>query len=368
MNAPAGQRLEGPGLAAHIAQEPAIAFRNVSKSFADAGGAAKVTALDALDFAVPRSSITCIIGRSGAGKSTLIRLVNGLEKPTSGSVIVDGTDVSALSESALRPVRRSIGMIFQHFNLLTSRTVYDNVALPLEIAGVNRRAIEAKVMPLLDLVGLADKSRRYPSELSGGQKQRVGIARALATDPKVLLSDEATSALDPETTRSILGLLKRINAELGLTVLLITHEMQVVKQVADRVAVIDGGRIVEEGDTYSVFTRPQHPTTRTLLADVVGVHLPAFVTSRLSPEPKPGADAVVKVIFTGPNATEPVLAKLGETMGLHLNILAGAVDEISGRPYGTLVVSMDAGPETLARARGFIHDLGLETEVLGYVV
>ncbi len=197
-------------------------------------------------------------GAQGAGKSTLIRLVNGLETLTSGRVLVDGVDVSRLDEQGLRQLRRSIGMIFQHFNLLASRTAYDNVALPLEIAGVSRQDIKKKVQPLLELVGLGDKANRYPAELSGGQKQRVGIARALATEPKLLLSDEATSALDPETTQSILELLQKINSELNLTVLLITHEMEVVKTIASQVAVIDKGLIVESGRTFDVFTAAKH--------------------------------------------------------------------------------------------------------------
>src|SRR5690606_31759000 len=204
---------------------------------------------------------------------------NGLEKPTSGRVVVDGVDVARLSEAGLRAVRRSIGMIFQHFNLLSSRTVYDNVALPLEIAGVSRREIAARITPLIDLVGLADKRERYPAELSGGQKQRVGIARALATEPKLLLADEATSALDPETTQSVLDLLSRISRDLGLTILLITHEMEVVKRIADHVAVIDGGRIVERGSAFDVFSAPVHATTKVLLSGVPGMQLPDYVAS-----------------------------------------------------------------------------------------
>ena len=215
-----------------IEPEAAIRFENVSKTFSARGKGDEVRALDGIDLSVPAGSILGVIGRSGAGKSTLIRLVNGLEKPTGGRVVVDGTEVSALDERGLRAVRSRVGMIFQHFNLLSSRTAYANVALPLEIAGVAKAEIRTRVEPLLDLVGLADKSHRYPAELSGGQKQRVGIARALATQPKVLLSDEATSALDPETTRSILELLSSINRELGLTILLITHEMSVIRGVA----------------------------------------------------------------------------------------------------------------------------------------
>jgi D-methionine transport system ATP-binding protein len=202
-----------------------------------------------------------IIGRSGAGKSSLVRVINLLNRPTKGEVIVAGRDLTQLNDAQLRAARRDIGMVFQHFNLLSSRTVFDNAALPLELAGMDKAAIRERVNPLLELVGLSALADRYPSQISGGQKQRVGIARALASRPKVLLSDEATSALDPETTRSILALLRQVNKELGLTVVLITHQMQVIKQVADRVAVIDAGRIVEQGPVIDVFTRPQQAIT-----------------------------------------------------------------------------------------------------------
>ncbi|HZW48447.1 MAG TPA: ATP-binding cassette domain-containing protein, partial [Microvirga sp.] len=225
MNAPLGYFGDQPSQRL-IPAEPIVRLEKISKTFPGRDGQ-PVTALREIDLAVPQGSILGVIGRSGAGKSTLIRLVNGLEKPSSGKVIVDGANIAALPESALRHARRSIGMIFQHFNLLSSRTAADNIALPLEVAGYDKAEIRTRVEELLSLVGLSDKRNRYPSELSGGQKQRVGIARALATKPKVLLSDEATSALDPETTRSILDLLSRINEELGLTILLITHEMAV---------------------------------------------------------------------------------------------------------------------------------------------
>ncbi|MEF2071398.1 methionine ABC transporter ATP-binding protein [Consotaella sp. CSK11QG-6] len=340
-------------------------FQAAGKRFAAPKGGTAFAALEDIDLAIPNRRIVGIIGRSGAGKSTLIRLVNGLERPTSGRILVDGVDVGAMDERGLRDLRRNVGMIFQHFNLLSARTAYANVALPLEIAGLGKTEIRERVLPLLDLVGLADKRDRYPAELSGGQKQRVGIARALATRPKVLLSDEATSALDPETTRSVLALLKQVNSELGLTVLLITHEMQVVREIADRVAVLDRGRIVETGDTYSVFSRPQHPVTRSFLEGVTGVRLPAFVTERMTDAAEPGASAVLKVVFTGPTATDPILAQLGKELAIDVNILAGAVDEIAGRPFGTLVVSLDLA--VLEPARRFIEERGLATEVLGYV-
>ncbi|ATN35546.1 methionine ABC transporter ATP-binding protein [Rhizobium sp. ACO-34A] len=343
-----------------------VAFEGVTKHFGGANGQPAFTALGGIDYVVPKGAITGIIGRSGAGKSTLIRLVNGLELPTSGKVLVDGVDVGALDEAGLRTLRRSVGMIFQHFNLLSSRTVYDNVALPLEIAGVDRKTIDARVRPLIDLVGLSDKAGRYPAELSGGQKQRVGIARALATEPKLLLSDEATSALDPETTQSILELLKTINRDLDLTVLLITHEMEVVKTIASEVAVIDKGLIVESGRTFDVFTRPRHETTQALLSASIGAKLPEWIRSDLKAEPVAGDRALVRLIFFGETAFQPLTARLVAEIGPDVNILAGAIDEIAGEPFGSLVVSYPADPATLERANRFYQQTGLATEVLGY--
>ncbi|WP_250957699.1 methionine ABC transporter ATP-binding protein [Rhizobium sp. CG5] len=345
---------------------PMVAFQGVTKHFGGSHGQPAFTALAGIDYAVPKGAITGIIGRSGAGKSTLIRLVNGLELPSAGKVLVDGVDVGGLDEAGLRTLRRSVGMIFQHFNLLSSRTVRDNIALPLEIAGFDRKTIEARVRPLIDLVGLSDKAERYPAELSGGQKQRVGIARALATEPKLLLSDEATSALDPETTQSILELLKSINRDLGLTVLLITHEMEVVKTIASHVAVIDRGLIVEAGRTFDVFTQPRHETTQALLSASIGAKLPDWISSDLKPIPAPGDRAFVRLIFFGDTAFQPLTARLVAALGPEVNILAGAIDDIAGEPYGSLVVAYPADPATLARATGFYQQTGLSTEVLGY--
>ena len=302
-----------------VVPSAAIRLDDVSKTFAARGRGPAVQALSGIDLSVAAGSILGVIGRSGAGKSTLIRLVNGLETPSSGRVIVDGTEVSALEERGLRALRRRVGMIFQHFNLLSSRTAYDNVALPLEIAGTPKAEIRTRVEPLLDLVGLTDKRDRYPAELSGGQKQRVGIARALATQPKVLLSDEATSALDPETTRSILDLL--------------THEMSVIRAIAREVAVLESGRIVEHGDVFDVFTRPQHPTTLSFLGAETGRDLPPYLRAHLRPEPTPGSAVALRIFFRGPHATDPVLSELSRELGLDLNILSGSVDEIAGRPF-----------------------------------
>lgn len=238
-----------------------IQLKKVSKSFS-LGDSQPVQALADVDLEVQKGEIFGIVGRSGAGKSTLLRLVNGLETPTSGEVVVDGQVISSLGERELRAARMKIGMIFQHFNLLWSRTVRENVAFPLEVAGRPKQEIRHKVDGLLERMGLADRAEAYPAQLSGGQKQRVGIARALANDPRVLLCDEATSALDPETTSSILELLKEINRDTGITLLLITHEMSVVQSICRRVAVMDEGRIVESGDVESVFRQPSHPLTR----------------------------------------------------------------------------------------------------------
>jgi D-methionine transport system ATP-binding protein len=343
---------------------PMVAFEGAGKRYGPSGEGG-FTAVEHVDLTVARGAITGIIGRSGAGKSTLIRMVNGLETATSGKVLVDGVDVGALGEDGLRGLRRQIGMIFQHFNLLSSRTAFDNVALPLEIAGVDKAAIRAKVGPLLDLVGLGDKANRYPSELSGGQKQRVGIARALATDPKLLLSDEATSALDPETTQSILALLKRINAELNLTVLLITHEMEVVKTIASHVAVIDAGRIVEAGRTFDVYANPNHETTRTLLASALS--LPEWLQSSIKQAPAVGDRVLVRLVFFGETAFKPLTGRLVAELGSDVNILAGGIEEIGGEPFGSLVVSYSAAPDVVARANRFYAETGLTTEVLGYV-
>jgi D-methionine transport system ATP-binding protein len=363
MNAPLGYFGDLPTQRL-IPAEPIIRLEQVSKTFPGRDGQ-PVTALREVDLAVQQGSILGVIGRSGAGKSTLIRLVNGLEKPSAGKVIVDGANIAGLPEGALRHARRSIGMIFQHFNLLSSRTAAQNIALPLEVAGFDKADIKARVDELLALVGLTDKRNRYPSELSGGQKQRVGIARALATKPKVLLSDEATSALDPETTRSILDLLAKINHELGLTILLITHEMSVIRNIAREVAVIEGGRIVEQGDVFEVFTRPRHEVTRSFLGDEAGRALPPYVEKRLTADVSPNSQAVIRIGFRGPHATDPVLARLARDLGIEANILSGAVDEIAGRPFGTLVIGV---PEAASlQTLEFLKQHGLDTEVLGHV-
>ncbi len=338
-----------------------IVIDRVSKTYPARTKSAAVVALDDVSLRVREGSIVGVIGRSGAGKSSLIRLVNGLEKPTQGRVVVNGTDVTSLKEPALRNVRRSIGMIFQHFNLLSSRTAFDNIAFPLEIAGVSQGDIAKRVGPLLD------RRDRYPAELSGGQKQRVGIARALATSPNILLSDEATSALDPETTQQILELLRTINRELRLTILFITHEMAVVKELADRVAVLESGKIIEEGSTFEVFASPQHEVTRRFVSSVTSSDPPAWLLGALRPTPAPGAQAVLQVSFKGTDAGQPLISDLARTFDIEVRLLAGRVEIISGHPFGSLTLSLAADPAALARIIHHLTERGNLVEHLGYV-
>ena len=324
-----------------------------------------VQALRGIDLSVAPGQVFGVIGRSGAGKSSLVRTINLLNRPTSGRVVVDGRELTALNESQLRDARRGIGLVFQHFNLLSSRTVFGNVALPLELAGVRPQEIRRRVDELLDLVGLVALRDRYPAQISGGQKQRVGIARALANRPRVLLSDEATSALDPETTRSILALLRQINRDFGLTVVLITHQMQVIKQVADRVAVLDAGRVVEEGEVVQMFTHPREPVTRGLVEDVVPQKLPDSVVARIrglmAEDATPGE--LLRLAFAGDRSDQPLLSDLVRRFGLDLNIVHGQVDEIQGRPFGSLAVLARGARGSIVAAVDHLRLSGVRVEV-----
>lgn len=342
-----------------------IELKQISKVFT--GGRGSVQALRDVSLKVEKGEIYGIIGRSGAGKSTLIRCINLLERPTYGQVVVAGQDLTALPEADLRAARRNIGMIFQHFNLLSSRTVAGNVALPLELAGADKTAIKERVAALLELVDLADKATRYPAELSGGQKQRVGIARALASQPEILLCDEATSALDPETTKSILTLLKDINQKLNLTIVLITHEMTVIKEIADRVAVIEHGHLVEEGRVFDVFTNPRAETTRRFLSDVVNQELPVELCESLKLGWRKEGKPVVRVTFTGNAASDPVIYRAIRAFDVSFNILHGHVDYIQGRPFGTLTFLLEGPGQKIDEAINFITTQDLKVEVLGHV-
>lgn len=331
-----------------------IELEQVHKSYAL--GPRRVTALRGVDLRVNAGEVFGIIGASGAGKSTLLRLINLLERPDSGRVQVAGQDLLALDEAGLRAARQRIGMIFQHFNLLASKTVAENVAWPLKIAGRSAAEIAPRVAALLARVGLAEQAHKYPAQLSGGQKQRVGIARALATEPRVLLCDEATSALDPETTRSILALLAEINRELGLTIVLITHEMDVVRRVCDRVAVLDGGLIVEQGPVAEVFLHPQHATTRRFVQEAEQVD-----EGQLSDDYAHVPGRILQLTFRGERTYEPLLGEVARRTGLDFGILSGRIDRIKDEPYGQLVISVSGGD--LEAATALLQERGVRVEV-----
>ena len=353
-----------------------IDIRGLTQTFAGANGPVEV--LRGIDLQIQPGEVFGIIGKSGAGKSSLVRAINLLNRPTSGAVIVNGRDMTQLNDADLRAARRDIGMVFQHFNLLSSRTVFDNAALPLELAGMHQDAIRQRIEPLLELVGLTELAGRYPAQISGGQKQRVGIARALASQPKVLLSDEATSALDPETTRSILALLRKVNREMGLTVVLITHQMQVIKDVADRVAVIEAGRIVEIGSVVEVFTRPQQAITKSLIDEIVPQELPASVlervqalTAQLAANGNSAISGVtgqlLRLSYAGESAYQPILSHLIRELGLDLSILHGQIDEIQGQTFGSLALFASGGGAQLQSAVAYLRGHGVEVEVVATV-
>ncbi|AZV24679.1 ABC transporter [Pseudomonas syringae] len=327
-----------------------------------------VAALQGIDLAIQRGEVFGIIGRSGAGKSSLIRTINRLEQPTSGRVLIDQVDIGEYDEDRLVALRRRIGMIFQHFNLMSAKTVWQNVELPLKVAGVPKEQREKKVRELLELVGLQAKHKAYPAQLSGGQKQRVGIARALVHDPDILLCDEATSALDPETTQSILGLLREINKRLGLTIVLITHEMAVIREICDRVVVLEHGHIVEQGPVWEVFGNPQHEVSQTLLAPLQHA-LPEELQSRLQAQPSSSDAAVVlRLQFTGSQQDEPDLAALFAALGGRVKLLQGGVERIQGHALGQLLLSVAGSKLTAEELRQRASQWAQRTEVLGYVV
>ena len=343
-----------------------IELQHINKVYQSNTG--DLQALTDINLSIGEGEIFGIIGLSGAGKSTLVRCINMLETPTSGTVLVDGQDMTKMSPSQLRKARQNIGMIFQHFNLLSSRTVYGNIAFPLEIQGKSGDEIKKKVDSLLELVGLTDRRDHYPSQLSGGQKQRVGIARALASDPKVLLCDEATSALDPQTTESILELLRDINKRLNITIVMITHQMNVVKEICDHVAVIEAGRIIEEGSLYEVFTNPKNPTTKEFVASTRTDIVPDLVKQMSLHKPyKPGDKALVRLHFLGDSAGEPVIAVLIKKYNVDVNILSGNVETLQNIPYGTLLIGMDADEQHMKDAMDYLRSLSLQIEVIGYV-
>lgn len=336
-----------------------ISINNLTKIYHSSQGS--VTALENISLEIPKGAVYGIIGLSGAGKSTLVRCLNMLEKPTAGEIIVDGQELTKLSDKELRQARQRIGMIFQHFHLLESRTVFGNIAFPLEIAGWTDNQISKRVKELLPLVGLEDKTNVYPSQLSGGQKQRVGIARALATNPSVLLCDEATSALDPQTTVSILELLKKINDKLDLTIVIITHEMKVIKEICTNVAVIDEARIVEQGTIESVFLNPQSEIAKDFIASVFPNELPPELLWELTAHSN---SQLVRVHFLGSTASEPIINDLIHDCGVTVNILYGSIDHLRSTLFGTLTFELQGTPDNLAKAAAYLQSRNLTVEVI----
>ena len=328
----------------------------------------KLTALDNVSLHVPKGQICGGIGASGAGKSTLIRCVNLLERPTHGAVVIDDVDLTQLSDAELVKTRRQIGMIFQHFNLLTSRTVFENVALPLELENKSKAEIQEKTAALLALVGLSDKRNVYPANLSGGQKQRVAIARALASDPKVLLCDEATSALDPATTQSILKLLKEINRTLGITILLITHEMEVVKRICDQVAVIDKGRLIEQGTVSEIFSNPKTELAQEFISSTFHITLPEEYLENLSDTPKHAKSyPIIKFEFTGRSVDAPLLSQASKKFGVELSILTSQIDYAGGVKFGFTIAEVEGDEDAITQAKVYLMENNVRVEVLGYV-
>lgn len=334
-----------------------IELRSVHKSYQVNGAA--VVALKEVDLDIASGEIFGIIGHSGAGKSTLLRMVNFLERPTSGRVMVDGVDLLGLDDEGLRQFRQGVGMIFQHFNLLGSKTVGDNVAFPLKIAGkAGKQQIDARVDELLDLVGLRRHKNKYPRQLSGGEKQRVGIARALANHPRVLLCDEATSALDPQTTRSILQLLREINEKLGLTIMLITHEMDVIRTVCDRVAVIDSGTIVESGPVSTVFLHPLHLTTKRFVQEAEH-----FLDEHLGPALADGnAKTIRRLTFMEDTVHQPILSQTARAFSIDFSILSGRIEQIKSATCGQMTVAVEGEPARVREALAHLSMVGVTVE------
>jgi D-methionine transport system ATP-binding protein len=338
-----------------------IELKGVSKTFAASRkGGEPVHAVRDVDLSVEAGEIVGIVGYSGAGKSTLVRLVNALEPTTSGSLVVDGTDLTTLPERQLQKVRLEIGMIFQQFNLLQSRTVWGNIAYPLEVAKIPKAEHQRRISDLLNFVGLADKAHAWPEELSGGQKQRVGVARALATSPKILLADEATSALDPETTVEVLRLLKRVNTELGITIMVITHEMDVVKTIADRVVVMEQGRIVEQGPVFDIFSRPQHPATRRFVSTLVDAVPDAVALEGLR---RSHTGRLLTLSFRDESVSQSAVFAEIIGRGVEFELVFGGIEDVRGRAFGHLTLELRGDAAAVDEAVAAVSALVETTEV-----
>lgn len=340
-----------------------IRLENVSKTFTDSNK--EVHAVNNVSLTINDGDIFGIIGFSGAGKSTLVRCINLLEKPTDGKVFVDDAEITALSGKELRKARKKIGMIFQHFNLMPSRTIFGNVAYPLRGSGLSKEEIKEKVHHLLELVGISEKENAFPSQLSGGQKQRVAIARALANDPNILLCDEATSALDPQTTKSILKLLQQLNQTLGITVVVITHEMAVVKEICNRVAVMDHGDVVEEGEVFHVFASPKEPLTRNFIKttsnlqkieELIAADSPVVATKK--------GELIVRLSYVEKNTSEPLISTVTQKFGIILNIVFADVEIVQNAPIGGTVAIVSGESSRIDEALQYLRDKNVGVEVI----
>jgi len=332
-----------------------ITIKDLTKEYKTKKGT--VTGVDHVNLTVNEGEVFGIVGYSGAGKSSLLRCMNLLELPTSGKIEVDGLDLTKLKGEALRKARLKIGMIFQHFYLISQKTVAENIAFALRAANTPKEKMESRVLELLDMVGLSEKKDVFPAQLSGGQKQRVGIARALANNPSVLLCDEATSALDPKTTLSILRLLKKINRELNITIVLITHEMNVVKEICDRMAIMQAGRVIEEGPVYEIFSSPKAELTKEFISSVVSFDVPSAILEQVS-------GCIVKVMFKGSLAGEGVISDTVQQFDVRGNFLHGSIEYIQEIPLGLFLMEIQGHPDNIARALTYMEGRGAQVEVI----
>ena len=346
-----------------LVSDDMIEFKNISKHYQLKGQT--IRALDQINLKIPAGSIFGIIGYSGAGKSTLIRLINLLERPDQGQVMINQTDFTALDARSLRQERANIGMIFQHFNLLQTKTVAANIEMPLKLLGIHKAEREKRLNELLDFIDLKHKKDAFPDELSGGQKQRVGIARALANHPKILLCDEATSALDPQTTKSVLALLKKINQEQGITIVMVTHEMDVIETVCDYVAVMEQGQVIETGSTLDIFSQPKHPTTKNFIQTVLQQQLPVSILKNLENQNR---HSIYCLQFLGKSAQETVVQAVIKQFDISLNILFANMTEINGTVIGQMFIQLLGDPATIQQAIDFLQQSGVQVEHSGHQV
>lgn len=335
-----------------------ISFENLSKRYEKKGQT--FVALDNVTFKVNKGDVYGLIGFSGAGKSTLLRMVNALETPTEGKVFVKGVDLTSLKEGQLRAVRKDIGMIFQEFNLLETKTVFDNIAIPLVLRHENKQKIKSRVEELLKFVGLEDKAKALPGELSGGQKQRVGIARALATEPEILLCDEATSALDPDTTESILNLLARVNKELNVTILFVTHTIRVVQKLCNKVAILEHGKLVENGSVIDIFSKPKSTIAKRFVETVIPSKIPESIVTEL--KKYEGNYKVIRIFFHAEHATDDVIWQINAKLGVHTNVMFASVTELQGRVLSIITLQLTGNEEDFKKVEDYINSHGIAFE------